>query len=155
MGSCSAPVRSPNWCRVSRVTEHFDSHEFAQPARHGFASCPYPDLWVAERLRPLCQQLEILRAALRGRPIEIFSGYRSLEYNRAIKGARESQHLVGRAADIRAPGMGAQQLHGMIRILVENGEITIGGLGLYPSFVHIDTRPGTRLARWSGSRKNA
>ena len=43
--------------------------------------------------------LELVRA-LRGRPMRIVSGYRSKSTNTAVGGAKNSQHLLGRAADI-------------------------------------------------------
>ena len=39
-----------------------------------------------------------------GRPIGVNSGYRSPELNRAVGGAKNSQHLRGEAADINAGG---------------------------------------------------
>lgn len=44
--------------------------------------------------------LDPLREAW-GRPIIVTSGYRSEKLNRAVGGARNSQHLYGQAADIR------------------------------------------------------
>lgn len=37
-----------------------------------------------------------------GRPVGISSGYRSPDLNKAIKGSRKSQHMVGEALDIDA-----------------------------------------------------
>ena len=37
-------------------------------------------------------------------PIHISSGYRSLELNKAIKGAKTSQHVLGQAVDIDMDG---------------------------------------------------
>jgi hypothetical protein len=39
--------------------------------------------------------------------------------------------------------------------VARRGDSKIKGIGLYPWGVHVDTRPGTRLARWGGSRKAA
>lgn len=47
----------------------------------------------------LVQRLEKLRALV-GRPLRIVSGYRSPSTNKAVGGARYSQHLYGRAVDI-------------------------------------------------------
>lgn len=44
--------------------------------------------------------LDPLREAY-GRPIIVTSGYRCPDLNRAIGGARNSQHMMGQAADIR------------------------------------------------------
>jgi hypothetical protein len=40
-----------------------------------------------------------------GRPIIVSSGYRSAELNRAIGGAKTSDHMTGCAADIEIPGI--------------------------------------------------
>ena len=45
--------------------------------------------------------LEHIRTTI-GRPLPILSGYRCPTHNRAIAGARRSQHLLGRAADFKA-----------------------------------------------------
>jgi zinc D-Ala-D-Ala carboxypeptidase len=49
-----------------------------------------------------------------GRPIAITSGYRSEAVNRAIGGARSSQHLRGEAADIKVEGLSAEELAGAV-----------------------------------------
>ena len=55
-------------------------------------------------LKRLCQNvLQPLRNELK-LPIRINSGYRSLELNEKIKGANNSDHLYGKAADIYIPG---------------------------------------------------
>ncbi len=40
-----------------------------------------------------------------GKPLTINSGYRSPAVNKAVGGARDSQHTKGQAADIECPGM--------------------------------------------------
>ena len=129
-----------------QITPHFKLSEFQ--CRDG---APYPERWIASRLRPLCEQLEILRQHL-GAPITISSGYRTPEYNRRIGGARQSQHVEGRAADIIVKGIRADRVHALALTLHTNGDLKLGGLGQYPTFTHLDIRPGTRLARWGGSR---
>ncbi len=64
-----------------------------------------------ENLRRLCSWLEMLRDEWNRRygegddPIIINSGYRSEAVNKAIGGAKGSNHLTGCAADIRVAGM--------------------------------------------------
>ena len=64
-----------------------------------------------ENLRRLCSWLEMLRDEWNRRygegddPIIINSGYRSDAVNKAIGGAKGSNHLTGCAADIRVAGM--------------------------------------------------
>ena len=102
---------------------------------------------VVTNLRQLAEQLEILRAELGGSGITIVSGWRSLAHNNAVSGARKSQHLVGRAADIRVAGVAPAVVKATIERLISAGKMLQGGLAQYgSSFVHYDTR-GWR-ARW-------
>ena len=45
-----------------------------------------------------------------GRPVVITSGYRTVAHNKSVGGAAYSQHLYGRAADIRVQGIPVEQL---------------------------------------------
>lgn len=140
---------------MAKITPHFDSSEFRQFARHGFAETPYPEEWEQERLLPLCQALEIIRAAV-GKPIKIVSGYRSPAYNKAVGGAKNSQHMIGKAADIVVADLSANIVHDVILRLHKEKKIKIGGLGKYPNFCHVDVRSikGKGLVRWKGSRQS-
>lgn len=57
----------------------------------------------------LVAALEALRADI-GKPVIIVSGYRCREHNRRAGGAPRSQHVTGKAADIRVQGMTAAEL---------------------------------------------
>lgn len=85
----------------------------------------------------LHQHLEAIREYYR-RPINITSGHRSPGWNKAIGGAAKSWHLVGRAADIQVSGVSPQAVAAYIRRALMPDR---GGVGVYDSFVHIDTRP--------------
>jgi uncharacterized protein YcbK (DUF882 family) len=134
-----------------KVTSDFDDAEFAQKARHGLPAAAYPLLWIPERLLPLCNEMQVLRAFL-GRPIRVISGYRSEAYNRREGGARFSQHVQGRAADIVISGFKASEVHEACLDLIAEGRMKLGGLGAYPNFTHLDVRPSRRLIRWTGAR---
>lgn len=141
-----------------KITEHFDSSEFAQPAKHGMTAEPYPMEWYHDRLTPLCEVLEAIRAHFAGAPMTILSGYRSEDYNVALYTQRgepptHSQHSQGKAADIVIANVSTHNLHVGILGLYRQGLIKIGGLGLYEAFVHVDIRdqvPAGHLAQWTG-----
>ena len=61
-------------------------------------------------------------------------------------GVKNSQHILGKAADIRIEGMKPKEVHSIIEELISKGDMLQGGLGLYSSFVHYDFRG--RKARW-------
>ena len=99
---------------------------------------PYPKEWRTDRAIKLAATFESLRAELGGKPRRINSAYRTPLYNKKCGGAQHSQHVQGRAIDIRVP----KSLHPKIQAW--HARRSTGGLGLYNTFVHIDVRPGTR-----------
>ncbi len=129
--------------------------------------------WGESRLQPLMDTLDVIRDAL-GHPLHVDSGYRTLEYDGKLYahslahggGANDkapplqSQHPKGRAADIRSGSLTAVQLRDLIGQLYQAGKLPhLGGLGVYPSFVHVDVRSRPvladgreHLAQWGGSR---
>nr|BDD47570.1 hypothetical protein 4 [bacterium] len=78
----------------------------------------------------------------------VTSGYRTPTYNRRVGGVRRSQHIQGRAADIKIKGLSAQKVSQGIRELIRQDQVQITGLGSYRTFTHIDIRPSHRLAYW-------
>lgn len=131
-----------------RITRHFKLDEF-----HCRDGTEYPDEWLKYRLLPLCQQLELIRSHFGNRPISITSGYRTVTYNRKVGGVQHSQHIQGRAADIKVKGISARRVAGEIRELIRQGILQVTGLGSYHSFTHIDMRPVDRLAYWRVFKK--
>lgn len=126
---------------------------------------------VPAELRPhvegLAGYLEIVRDAAGGRPVTIVSGYRTPAYNKRCGGAKASEHVKARAADIRIAGMTWAQVHALILRLIAERRIPDGGVGKYPpraavrdaagkvvraarpkGFVHYDIRGFG--ARWQG-----
>ena len=93
-----------------KLTKHFSLDEFTRSATvqangvdNTLDMTKADDRIVVENLEHLCQTvLEPLREQM-GTPVIISSGYRCRELNRLVGGARNSQHLVGEAADIASP----------------------------------------------------
>ena len=86
-----------------------------------------------------------------GKPVHITSGYRTAEHNAAVGGSKSSQHLLGRAADIRVQGISVEQVYAYADKLLGNA----GGCGIYPpglgranGWVHVDVRKAK--SRWKG-----
>lgn len=79
---------------------------------------------------------------------------RTPERNAAVGGARDSQHLHGRAIDFRLSGTDEEKAAAMQRIL--SGEFgPVGGVGAYnDGSLHIDFRTGARAA-WGQDRTQA
>lgn len=91
-----------------------------------------------------------------GKPVTITSGYRTEHYNnvtlpaKGIKTSRNSQHLLGRAADIRVAGVSVEDVAAYAESLMPDW----GGVGRYPvkagratGWVHVDTRQNK--SRWT------
>lgn len=112
------------------LSQHFNRSEF--DCHDGARANPDPEL---------VQRLELLRAAVSARvghdaPLRIVSGFRDPAYNHAVGGARDSQHIHNRAADIPAG-------YCTVREAQLAGFRGIGYCG--PNVVHVDCRPGTAV----------
>ena len=106
-----------------------------------------PDEYLSN-VELLAKNLQVLRDKV-GLPIIIISGYRSPEYNKKIGGAKRSQHMLAKAADIIIKGMSSTEVKEVIISLIKSGEMHPGGIGLYQTFTHYDVRGANR--RWYGS----
>ncbi len=91
----------------------------------------------------LVEALQCLRDLL-GVPININSACRCEVYNRKKGGKKDSQHLMGRAADIWCKGIKPRKI---AEIAEQIPEFRKGGIGIYRTFVHIDARINGP-ARW-------
>ena len=93
----------------------------------------------------LVGQLQFLRDYT-GRAITVNSGYRSPGHNAKIGGVKNSQHLLGKAADITIEGLKPAEVYRLIDELIDMGLMLQGGLGSYDSFTHYDIRK--TKSRW-------
>ena len=122
------------------MTKNFKIHEFACKC-----GCDMPDE-VYSRVIKLAVELQKLRDIF-DVPFTPTSAYRCPEHNRRIGGVRNSQHLLGFAADLQIPGVEPEEVAGMIESLMGSGDILMGGVGRYNTFTHMDIRG--RRARWN------
>ena len=79
-----------------------------------------------------------------GKAVTITSAYRTPGKNKAVGGQTYSQHLYGRAADLKVKGVAPKKVAAYAETLLKNK----GGIGIYSTFVHIDVR--SVKARWRG-----
>ena len=100
-------------------------------------------IFIDEKLPPV---LQAIRTHF-GRPVYINSAYRTEAHNTKIGGAAHSQHLYGRAADIRVDGVSPGKVADYAELLLGDS----GGVGRYNTFTHVDVRDVK--SRWT-SREN-
>ncbi len=116
-----------------KLTENFSLEEFE--SKDG-SETPKE---VKNNLQKLACNLQVLRNKI-NKPITINSGYRSPSHNEAVGGSKNSQHLLGKASDIRVQGMTPKEVYEVIEELIDNGHMLQGGLSAYSTFVHYDIR---------------
>jgi len=115
------------------LSPHFKRAEFACSCGCGFDTIDHTTLEI----------LEAVRVAFDA-PVIVTSAARCRSYNAAVGGASRSQHIYGRAADIKVQGHEPEDVHNWIARRYPEAS-----LGLYRTFVHVDTRSGG-VARWKG-----
>jgi uncharacterized protein YcbK (DUF882 family) len=76
-----------------------------------------------------------------GKPLIILSGFRCTAHNKRVGGKPGSQHLQGKAADLKLKN---HDILGYVDFFKD-----AQGLGVYKTFIHVDARSGGR-ARWFG-----
>lgn len=80
-----------------------------------------------------------------GKSITITSAYRCSKHNKAVGGSSNSNHTKGKAADIIIKGVKPSEVAKYAE------SIGIKGIGLYDTFVHIDTR--TKKFYWYSAKQ--
>lgn len=118
------------------LTKNFREEEFICKC----GKCKEVPMHMKESLILLCQQLEKIRFYTG--PIIINSGVRCTTHNKRVGGVPNSQHLQGKAADIRVKNMYVEDLYNRIVELKRQEIIKIGYIQLYKKqkFIHIDVR---------------
>ena len=78
-----------------------------------------------------------------GKAVTITSAYRTPNHNKNVGGTTYSQHLYGKAADIKVQGIAPKDVAKYAETLLDEG-----GIGIYNTFTHIDVR--ATKSRWQG-----
>lgn len=118
------------------ASEHFRVREFCK-------GCSSDAVFIDENLLEL---LEKIRDHF-GKPVIITThgGYRDAAQNKVSGGSTYSQHMYGRAADIKITSVSPEKVADYARELMP----TSGGVGRYRTFTHVDVKPG-RARNWRG-----
>lgn len=119
-----------------KLTENFRVSEFSCK---GDGCCS--ETLVDDRL---VETLQAIRNHF-GKRVYINSGYRCVTHNKRIGGVSGSYHLKGMAADIMVDGVEPAEVAKYAE------SIGVKGIGLYPTFVHVDTRP--KKSFWYGQQQ--
>lgn len=134
-----------------RLTNNFTLEELyasATAARKGIDNSPSPI--VQQNLRMLAENiLQPIRDEYK-HPIQVTSGYRCAALNKAVGGAKTSQHLTGCAADIKCTHTSKAYLFRLILRMIREGRIVVGqliheyGTVDEPSWIHISLPTSTK-----------
>ncbi|KQW43173.1 MULTISPECIES: D-Ala-D-Ala carboxypeptidase family metallohydrolase [unclassified Ensifer] len=113
------------------------SHNAPGSACRGLNSPPQRQVW--DNFEKTAKVLDELRQRLNS-PLRLSSIYRNDAYNGCLSGAvSESQHKQMRAADFVA-GSGTPTQWRSVLLEMRNEGFFKGGIGIYNTFVHVDTR---------------
>ena len=122
-----------------KLTKNFALKEFNCNDGTPVPSC------LMDNVQLLADNLQVLRDHIRA-AIHINSAYRHSKYNKSVGGSSKSKHLLCKAADIRVDSYSSVQVYDTIEMLIKEGSMKDGGIGIYNNFVHYDVRD--KSARW-------
>jgi uncharacterized protein YcbK (DUF882 family) len=111
------------------ISEHFKRSEFACECGCGFDTVDTELLIALELIR---NHFDV--------PVMVDSGCRCKHRNEVVGGKSHSYHLIGRAADIRVKDIDP----GIVYEYANQMFAEIYGLICYNTFLHIDTRTGSK-----------
>ena len=127
----------------NKLTSNFSMDEFECKC-----GCIMPE-FVKKNVQELADNLQVLRNVV-GR-LDPTNGYRCKDHNADVGGSVNSQHLKGKAADIKSKQFSPSEIATITDDLMKSEKFKIGGVGIYNTFTHVDIR-GSR-ARWSKTNK--
>ena len=127
----------------NKLTTNFSIHEFECKC-----GCVMP-AFALDNIKELATNLQVIRDEVG--PLYMTNAYRCKPHNRDVGSSDTSQHPLGKATDLKTKKYTARELSVIIEDLIKSEKIKEGGLGIYNTFTHYDTR-GVR-AIWSKTTK--
>jgi len=118
---------------MSQFTKNFTREEFACKCGCGFNTVDFDLVNICQEIADYFEDVVI-----------VSSGARCKKHNKAVGGGKNSQHLLGRAADLKLKHTEPDLVHAYIT----GRYFDSLGVGKYSTFTHIDTRD--TIARWEG-----
>ncbi|ASS77065.1 muramoyltetrapeptide carboxypeptidase [Tumebacillus algifaecis] len=114
-------------------TQNFNFSEFYSGDGKGFNGGKVGAATVKENVRRMMYKLEAVRKKAGNTPVQVNSGFRSLQDNAAAGGVANSQHMYGIAADIVLGGYSPTSI---ANIAKRSG---FSGVIIYSTFTHVDS----------------
>lgn len=121
---------------TKKLTKNFSLAEFYCNDKN---NTPPPHSYILN-VCYLSVQLQKIRDFLDLKMLQINSGYRTIEYNKLIGGAKNSNHTLGHAADIVQFDIPNTKFYNALMELVKIGAIPDGEIIMYELFVHYAPR---------------
>ena len=116
--------------------------------RKNISNCPPPE--ALSSLKDLCDHiLEPLIS--KGFKFTINSGYRSPQLNKAIGGAKDSQHCKGQAVDLKPIGFTVEEFYQKI---IKSGVPFDQIIQEFNSWVHVSYAPQQRSSKLRATKEN-
>lgn len=113
------------------------------PTDTEFSGNLIPAAQITSNIIKVARKLDEIREIFGNTPIIITSWYRDPESNHDVGGVRNSQHLLGWAADFQVHGRDPNDIAARL------SQTWAGGLGDSDVFTHVDLR---QLMGWSSAR---
>lgn len=135
---------------TTKLSDHFTLEEATMTSVRGVDNSPNVDQLAA--MRRTADGMEKVRAALNNKPVLINSWLRVEAVNKAVGGAKTSQHMKGEAVDFICPGFGSP--YEICKRLVELKEVIrydqliYEGSWVHVSFVRPPSTPRGQELTW-------
>lgn len=123
------------WNKTDRpeyLSNYFQTIEFS-------CKCKSENCVEQKISKELIDKLTVLRQAVKS-PMRIHSGFRCKEHNEKVGGVKNSQHVLGNAADVSTS---AHTPYTLLPI----AESIFDAIGIAQNFLHLDTRKDKKR-RW-------